>query len=290
MTTIVAAVVGVWSVVALLRVGRRIESGTRLRRLAQPARWRLPARPRRWLERALEAAAVEVEPEGACELWLGTVLGVTTFAFAVAPGIAPIAALAALAGGPIGLRLARGRAQRRFVAALPAALEHVAAALRGGASVSEALSSLADSGGPLGADLRRLRARTTLGGGIGDALASWSEERDLASVRATAGALTLATTVGGPAAGAIDGLGASLRERLGAIAEAQALSAQARLSAIVVGIAPAAYFALSALVDPSSVGVLFATPAGRVCFGLGLVLEALAVVWMRRIVRTEEFA
>jgi len=288
--TAVIAVFGSWGTAALLRAGRREETGTQLRRLRQPSPWRLPMRPRRWLERGLEAAALDVEPEGACELWVGAVLGVTTFGFAVAPHLAPFAMLAALAAGPLGLRLARGRAERRFVAALPGALEHVAAAMRGGASVPEAVGAIADAGGPLAGDFQRMRARAALGGSASDALASWSGDRDLRSVRAAAGALAVAATVGGPAASALDGLAASLRERLGAVAEARALSSQARLSAIVVGLAPAAYVAFSALVDPSSVGAMIATPAGRMCFGLGLVLEALAVVWMRRIVRTEDLA
>jgi tight adherence protein B len=174
------------------------------------------------------------------------------------------------------------------VVALPGALEQIAAALRGGASITEALGALADGRGPLAGDLRRLRARATLGSGLGEALAVWPDERAIPSVRAVAGALAVAATVGGPAAGALDGLAESLRQRQGAAAEARALSAQARLSAIVVGAAPAAYLAFSALVDSDSMRVLLATGAGRTCLVIGLALEVLAIVWMRRIVRTEE--
>jgi tight adherence protein B len=106
-------------------------------------------------------------------------------------------------------------------------------------------------------------------------------------VRAVAGALAVATTVGGRAADALDGLAASLRERLGAAAEARALSSQARLSAMVVGAAPMGYLAFSALVDPSSVSVLLTTATGRVCLAVGVVLDALAVLWMRRVVRDD---
>ena len=166
----------------------------------------------------------------------------------------------------------------------------MAAGLRGGASVADAIGTLADGNGALAADLRRVRARTRLGLGLADALATWPVERDVPSARAAAGALALAVTVGGPAADAIDGLATSLRERLAAGAEARALSAQARLSAIVVGGAPIAYLAVSAIVDPSSVATLVETGSGRVCLLLGLVLQALALVWMRRIVRDEAVA
>jgi Flp pilus assembly protein TadB len=67
------------------------------------------------------------------------------------------------------------------------------------------------------------------------------------------------------------------------MAEARALSAQARLSALVVGAAPLGYLAFSALVDPAAVTALVDTGVGRVCLLLGLGLEALAGLWIRRI-------
>jgi tight adherence protein B len=69
------------------------------------------------------------------------------------------------------------------------------------------------------------------------------------------------------------------------IAEAHALSAQARLSAVVVGSAPIAYLAWSVLVDPASLHSLVATPVGQVCLAIGLALELVGAWWMRRIIR-----
>ena len=76
----------------------------------------------------------------------------------------------------------------------------------------------------------------------------------------------------------------SLRQRLDAAAEARALSSQARLSAVVVGAAPLGYLAFSSFVDRRAVGVLVGTGVGRVCLVVGLGLEALAALWIRRIV------
>jgi len=128
--------------------------------------------------------------------------------------------------------------------------------------------------------------RTQLGLPLADALAAWPAEHDAPGVRAAAGALAVATTVGGRAADAIDGLAASLRDRLDAMAEARSLSAQARLSAVVVGAAPLGYLAFAALVDPGAVTALVSTGVGRVCLAVGLGLEALAALWIRRILRS----
>jgi tight adherence protein B len=98
---------------------------------------------------------------------------------------------------------------------------------------------------------------------VGRSRPTWPGERPLPSVRAVAGSLAVASTIGGRAADALDGLAASLRERIGAIAEARALSAQSRMSAVIVGVAPLGYLLFSAALDPSSVDALVTTHVGR---------------------------
>jgi tight adherence protein B len=285
--TVAVAVLGSIASVRLGRSARRAAAGDHLRRVGPRTGWRLPPRVRDRLARWLADAAVAAEPEHVCELWLGAtaIAGLLASVFATSTVIPMV--VVGLAAGPIALRVARGRAHRRFVHALAPALEHVAAALRGGASVNEALHTLVENGGPLSSDVRRVCSRASLGLGLADSLAAWPIERPVPAVRATAGALAVAVGVGGRAADALDGLAMSLRERMGAVAEARALSSQARLSAVVVGAAPIAYLAFSALVDPGSVSVVLGTSAGRACLAIGIVLDALAIVWMRHVVRDD---
>lgn len=288
MTTMVAVIVAVVVVRALVLAARRLEAGQPARRLATARRWRVPREIRERMERALHDAAINLEPEAACELWLAGVAACAIVGTALSPVLGMLAGLGALVGGPMTVHLARDRARRQVVAGLPGALEQIAAGLRGGATVNEAIGAVADGGGSLARDLATVRARATLGPGLPGALALWSSERDLVSVGAACGALTVASSVGGPAAAAVDGLAGSLRDRLGAVAEARALSAQARMSAIVVGAAPIAYLAFSAVADPKSLGLLVATGAGRVCLVLGLALEVAGVLLLRSIVRAEQ--
>jgi tight adherence protein B len=284
--TLLLAVVGPLACAGLVTAGRRAAAAGRVRALGPPRQWRVPRRWRGSVERALLDADLALEPEPAVEYWVIATLGVTGLCAAFAPVLAIPAAGAALVAGPVGLRLARSRRERRFAAGLPGALEQVAAELRGGGTVAAAVERLAAPDGAVAFDFRRVHVRTQLGLPLADALAGWPPEHDVPGVRAAAGALSVAAAMGGRAAEAIDGLAASLRHRLEATAEAHALSAQARLSAVVVGVAPLGYLAFSALVDPRSVTVLVATGVGRVCLGVGLGLEALAALWIRRIVRS----
>jgi tight adherence protein B len=247
----------------------------------------LPAQPRRVLVDALTAADVDIEPEQALELWAIAASCVVVMGAALTPGFV-VPACAAVLGGPlVGLRLARGRRERQFAIALPRALEQVAAELRGGGTVNGAVARLAEGDDAVAPDLRRVRLRTELGLPLGDALDGWPLDHDAPGVRAAAGALSVAASMGGRSADALDGLAASLRHRLDAAAEAHALSAQGRLSAVVVGAAPLGYLVFASIVDPHSVTALVTNDVGRVCLVVGLGLEALAGWWIRRIVSSE---
>ena len=193
--------------------------------------------------------------------------------FGLAPAAGVIGGVGALVGGPVALLLAGQRQARMIAAAVPETLERVGAELRSGGTVATALATIAGGDGPLAADIARLESRVRLGASLPESLRAWAGERPAPGVEATAGALALSTSVGGRAADALDALASSLRDRLGLAAEARALSAQARYSAWVIGIAPVGYIIGSAAIDPRSLHSLLGTGAGRACALLGVGLE-----------------
>lgn len=252
---------------------------------ARPSR-RLPERVRAPLRRALGDAGLGVSPEEAVGIVVAAVVGAAAIAGAFHPALAVPAGVGVALVCPLALGVARGRGVRRYEAALPSFVESVAARLRSGHTVATALAEAGERDGALAADVRGVLARVDLGDALVDALWWWAGERRLDAVRAVAGSLAVAAQTGGAAASALDGLARSLRDQLGARAEATALSAQARLSAVVVGGAPVAYLLFSSAVDPGTVTNLVGTGSGRVCLGLGLGLDALGATWMWRIVRS----
>jgi tight adherence protein B len=168
------------------------------------------------------------------------------------------------------------------VAGLPHALDTVAGGLRAGLTLIQALERAA-TGPPVAEDLRGVVDRARSGSGLANALAEWARVRPLPEVSVVVGALEVALAAGGPAAGALEGLAESLRDRRGTVEESRALSAQARLSAVIVGAAPVVSVGLSAAVDRRLLAALLAPGSGRTCLAAGLSLEILAAAWMRRI-------
>ena len=281
-TTLLGGASASWFV----RAARRYAVVDRLRFDRDRAARRVPAWMRFRLERALDAAALDVPPERALSTWIWsvTVAGAVGVGFG-GPQIGFVLALVVALGVPIVVLTMHERRARQIAAAVPETLERVASELRSGGTVATAITAVATGEGPLALDMTRVDTRIRLGASIVQALAAWSAERVAAGVDASAGALAVCSSVGGRSADALDGLATSLRDRLGVAAEARALSSQARMSAMVIAGAPVAYIAWSALVDPHALEVLTGTPFGRACLGLGLGLEVLGGWWMRSIIR-----
>lgn len=280
-------VLGLLATVVLTTAARRAPSLDRVRRLRARSGLPLPGIVRERLTLALSRSDVDLTPDDAIKLWLLATIVAGGMGSVLSPVAAVPVGLAVLVGGPGALWWARGRGDGRVVEALPGALDRVSAGLRAGSTVGESLRDLAGGGGPLAPDLRRLDARSQLGVGLGDALAQWAHERPLPGVHAVTGALALAVSVGGTCATALEGLGESLRAREATIREAHALSAQARISAFVVGGAPVAYIVFVSLADPGALDLLVTTNPGRACLVIGLVLEGLAALWMRALLRSD---
>ena len=131
---------------------------------------------------------------------------------------------------------------------------------------------------------RHARASRCSAGRRARCLGAWNATHPESTSRA--GALAMCTTVGGRAADALEGLATSLRDRRAIVAEARALSAQARMSALVVGGMPVLYLGWSGLTGSGAFHALTGTTAGRACIAGGIVFESLGIWWMHRILRS----
>lgn len=188
------------------------------------------------------------------------------------------------AGVVLGARRRRSRA--RAERALPAMLEGIARSMRSGASLRLALEDAAtDASSPLAPDLRRLVSEIRYGVSVSVALESLAKRLPVPGVVLAASALCLGTEAGGSQARALDGVAATLRERLAVADETRALAAQAQLSALVIGLAPLGFGLFAAATDPRTAHFLLRTAPGLAFLGAGLILDGLGWAWMRRICR-----
>jgi tight adherence protein B len=179
----------------------------------------------------------------------------------------------------------RERSQRAVVQALPGVLDDIARALRGGASLHQACREASD-GAPVMTRLADVISMADRGASLGEAIRRWPALCPLAEVRIASSALVLAADAGGQQARAVDGVAATLRERLAASADARSQSAQARLSALVIGVLPIGFALWASATDHRTMGFLFQSRRGGACLALGLCFEGVGAAWMRRVIRS----
>ncbi len=233
----------------------------------------------------LRALELPIEPALLWRCWIGSVAFGFGFGALIAGPVLGLLGGATVAVAPlIASVMLRSRADAAYDTTLATALDAVGRSVRSGGSLPQAVSE-ASIGvrGPVGADLSRVATAIGRGRPFADAVRDWRDARDKPSVRLTVGALVLATQTGGPPARVIEDVASAIRSRQQVAREAHALAAQARLSALVVGVAPLGFMVITCLADPRNAHVLFGTPVGITCVLAGLGLDALGAMWMHRL-------
>lgn len=301
MTLAVLVALAVVGAGALARAGHRLSRRQAVAgRLVEPAPAAPAAGPGRsgralpvpppGVAAALADADLPLPAAAAWTGWLAALAGGALVALiAGGPGLAGVAVVTLGAGPALVVRTRRGTADARIEQALPVALEAVARSLRSGASLRQAVEEAgrAASGGgrALAGELSRAAAEAAQGASLVAALEAVAVRRPLPGVRLGVAALCLGAETGGAQARAVDGVAATVRERLAVAAELKALSSQARISALVIGLAPVGFGAFAAATDPRTAEFMLHTPAGLALLVGGLFLDAMGWLWMQRLAK-----
>jgi tight adherence protein B len=219
--------------------------------------------------------------------------------------------MSALAGAFIGYRLAgpvgcamgavlaaagpeavRRRAGRRRTEALERQLaelvEGTALAVRTGLSLPRALEFAGkEAGPPLAIMLEQIRAEQSLGTSFEGAVHHLGEELATDDARLFALVVGVHVRTGGNLAVALDEVASTIRHRLGVRRELRALSAQGRISGAVLGALPVAFFFVLAATSHRELAPVYRSVPGVAMIAGGLLMQALAYVWIRRLMRVE---
>lgn len=226
-------------------------------------------------------------------LWRLTIGAATVAAVAaVLAGMSLPGALAAAAGAGLAPRLAmrllRDRRRTRLREQFPDALMLMAASLRAGQGLAQAVAATADqTDAPVSQELDLLMRAARLGTPIEDGLAALAARHPLEEVMLLRAAIGVSSRAGGGLAEALDGLAGVLRSTLAVEAKVEALTAQGRLQAAVMAALPPGLAFLLMQVDPDAMRVLFDTTTGRAASAAVAVLDLLGYLWIRRIVRID---
>ena len=174
------------------------------------------------------------------------------------------------------------RIERQF----PEALDLMSRAMRAGHSLPSAVKMVADEmADPLGLDFRILFDEMNYGVPTNDALAHLADRVPLPDVSYFVVAVMIQRESGGNLAELLDKIATIVRERLKLLGEVRTLSAEGKLSAIILTALPFCVGLVVNLVNPKFMAVLWTDPTGLRMVGVALFMMLLGILWMRSIIR-----
>ncbi len=239
------------------------------------------------LNDALERAGIAMHPSE-------FVVIATTATFAVfAVGLVLtnlVAAVVAAVLVPLACRIGvTGLAERRsekFADQLEQTLPLFSGSLRAGFGIMQAFDAVArESASPTSEEFHRLVVETRLGRDLNDALTSMADRVRSEDFDWIVQAIEIHRQVGGDLAEVLDNAFGTIRDRNRIRRQIKALSAEGRLSAVILFVLPLGMFGVISILNPNYIAELTGDALG---ITLLLVAGGLLIVgglWLRRIVR-----
>lgn len=241
------------------------------------------------LDSALDAAGVALRPgEWVVISATAIVVGVTAgLVMGGAPGAVALGGLAVV-GPRLVLRLLTARRRTAFADQLEGTLQIVAGSLRAGYGLTQAISTVAgESPRPTSDEFERVVAENRLGRSIEDSMGALAHRMQSEDLGWVVEAIEIQHEVGGNLAEVLDTVTTTIRDRNLIRRQVHALSAEGRLSAIVLLALPFTIAGLIGMISPDYLAELTSSTMGLVMLAGGVVMMALGAAWIRRIVRVE---
>ena len=239
----------------------------------------------------LEAAGIPLKPAE----WMLIHLGITVAAglvFTLLSGFGLIATLVGLGLGLVlpflYLSIKESRRKSEFAKQLPDTLQLLSGSLAAGYSLPQAVDTVVrESSGPMAAELNRALVETRLGVPMEDALDTVARRMDSIDFAWVVMAIRIQRDVGGNLAEVLSTVAATMRERERLRRQVDVLSAEGRLSAIILGALPLLFVLYLVLVRPAYIGLLITSPLGIMMIVVGVSLLVGGAFWLRKVVTVE---
>jgi tight adherence protein B len=216
---------------------------------------------------------------------LGVVLGLTS-GTSVFLGI--LFGLLTPIGAKLIVSMRTSRRRAKFADQIDDAVQLIAGSLRAGHGLSTALTAVAtDADAPMSEELARVVNESRLGRPLPEALATTAQRMQSKDFEWVAQAIGINAETGGNLAEVLDQVGKTIRERNQIRRQVAALSAEGRLSGLILVILPIGLFHFLSLIRPDYTAVFFQTIIGIFALIIAVVLLIVGSIWLAFTVRVK---
>ncbi|TIN51762.1 MAG: type II secretion system F family protein, partial [Mesorhizobium sp.] len=199
----------------------------------------------------------------------------------------------ALLAGALGLprwfvSFRRARRVKAFLEEFPNALDIIVRAVKSGLPLNDAIRLIAnESPEPVRSEFRRIVDSQQMGMSIPDATMRMSETMPCTEAGFFGIVIQIQSQAGGNLSEALGNLSRVLRDRKKMKAKVQALSMEAKASAVIIGALPFVVAFLVYLTSPNYIMPLFTTSVGNLILGCSGVWMSIGILVMRKMMNFE---
>lgn len=176
----------------------------------------------------------------------------------------------------------------KFNDGLPDMISTIVGSLRAGFSFQQALKAVAEeAGSPIKQEMESVLKEMQYGASLEDSLNDLKNRMPSEDLDLMIQAILIQRQVGGNLATVLDKIVQTIRERTKIHRQISSLTAQGRLSGIVIGLLPIILAFVLYLIEPEYIGTLFNHPIGIALTAAGLVSGTIGFLLIRKITTVE---
>ncbi len=241
------------------------------------------------LELALDAAGTAMRPGEFVVLVLGLAFGAYVAGlFTISPLVGVIFAVATVIGFWYWLTSRVDRRRKAFVDQLAATLQLMAGSLRAGFGLLQALEVVAEEApSPTAEEFHRVKVETHLGRDLVESLRALRDRVGGDDFEWVVEGVEIHRRIGGDLSEILEKAAETIRERARLRRQVKALSAEGRMSAVVLVLIPIAIAGVMSVTNPEYLAELTGSPLGHRLIIAAIVLLLVGSHWMRRLIDIE---
>ncbi|MCU1351282.1 MAG: putative type secretion system integral rane subunit [Acidimicrobiales bacterium] len=189
---------------------------------------------------------------------------------------------------PAILKYLAGRRVKKFLAQLPDMLQLLAGSLRAGYSLMQGVEAVSQEvQEPMGKELRRVITEARLGRPVEDSLDAVAERMASKDFAWAVMAIRIQREVGGNLAELLLTVGETMVQRDRLRRDVASLTAEGKISAIVLGLLPVGLGAVMWVINPVYMNPLISTGMGKIMLGVAVTSALIGFAWMKKTITIE---
>jgi tight adherence protein B len=160
--------------------------------------------------------------------------------------------------------------------------------LKSGFSFQQTMENVAsDMPAPIGVEFGRVCNEIRFGATLDDALNNMLERVKSPDLMLVVSAVLIQRTTGGNLSEILSTISETIRDRIKIKGEISSITAQGRMSGMIIGALPICIAAILMVVNPDYMSTFFTTTAGNIMLAVSVVMEVLGFFAIRKVVTIE---